>query len=64
VKQDSRTPGTEGGACLILKLLGIDAVLDGSLPTVLIFSDGKRFGPCRSAHRTIHRISQRRSGTW
>jgi hypothetical protein len=42
VAADDRTPGSAGGACLTLKLLGIDSIIDGSLPTVLIFSDGKR----------------------
>jgi hypothetical protein len=42
VAADSRTPGSAGGACFTLKLLGIDSIMDGSLPTALIFSDGKR----------------------
>jgi hypothetical protein len=42
VAVDDRTPGSAGGACFTLKLLGIDSVMAGSLPTVLIFSDGKR----------------------
>ena len=42
VAADDRTPGSAGGACFTLKLLGIDSIMDGSLPTVLIFSDGKR----------------------
>ena len=42
VAADDRTPGSKGGACFTLKLLGIDSVMDGSLPPVLIFSDGKR----------------------
>jgi hypothetical protein len=42
VEADDHTPGSKGGACFILKVLGIDSILDGSLPTVLIFSDGKR----------------------
>ena len=42
VAADNRTAGSKSGACFTLKLLGIDSVLDGSLPPVLIFSDGKR----------------------
>jgi hypothetical protein len=42
VEADDHTPGSKGGACFILKVLGLDSILDGSLPTVLIFSDGKR----------------------
>jgi hypothetical protein len=42
VAADDRTPGSAGGACFTLKLLGIDSIMDGSLPTALSFSDGKR----------------------
>jgi hypothetical protein len=42
VAADDRTPGSAGGACFTLKLLGIDSIIVGSLPTALIFSDGKR----------------------
>jgi hypothetical protein len=42
IATDDRTAGSKTGACFILKVLGIDSILDGSLPTVLIFSDGKR----------------------
>jgi hypothetical protein len=42
VATDNRTPGSEGGACFALKMLGVDSLLDGTLPTVLIFSDGRR----------------------
>ena len=34
VAVDGRTPGSAGGACFTLKLLGIDSIMDGSLPTV------------------------------
>jgi len=37
VAEDNHTPGFKGGACFTLKLLGIDSIMDGSLPTVLIF---------------------------
>ena len=42
VATDDRTPGSKGGACFTLKMLGIESILDESLPTVLIFSDGER----------------------
>jgi hypothetical protein len=42
VAVDDRTAGAAGGACFTLKLLGINSIMAGSLPTVLIFSDGKR----------------------
>jgi hypothetical protein len=39
----SRFPESKVGACLTLKTFGVDAVFGGSLPTVIIFDDGKRF---------------------
>jgi hypothetical protein len=42
VATDDRTPGFNGGACFTLKVLGIESIFDGTLPTVLIFSDGRR----------------------
>ena len=39
----SRFPESKVGACLALKTFGVDAVFGGSLPTVIIFDDGKRF---------------------
>ena len=39
VATDDRTSGSTGGACFTLKMLGIESILDGSLPTVLIFSN-------------------------
>ena len=39
----SRFPELKVGACLALKTFGVDAVFSGSLPTVIIFVDGKRF---------------------
>ena len=39
----SRFPESKVGACLALKTFGVDAAFGGSLPTVIIFSDGKRF---------------------
>jgi hypothetical protein len=42
VAVDDHTPGSISGACFTLKSLGIDSVMDGLLPPVLIFSNGKR----------------------
>ena len=43
VAMDSRFPGSKVGACLALKTFGVDAIFNGSLPTVIIFANGKRF---------------------
>jgi hypothetical protein len=42
VATDDRTPGSNGGACFTLKVLGIESIFEGALPTILIFSDGRR----------------------
>jgi hypothetical protein len=39
----SRFPESKIGACLALKTFGVDCVFSGSLPKVIIFSEGKRF---------------------
>jgi hypothetical protein len=49
VATDDRTPGSNGGACFTLKVLGIESIFDGTLPTILIFSDGRRI-ELRAAH--------------
>ena len=51
VAVDDRTPGSIGGACFALKSLGIDSVMDGLLPPVLIFSNGKRI-EARAGHHS------------
>jgi hypothetical protein len=43
VATEGRTPGSQAGACFALKVLGVGSIQSQSLPTVLIFSDGKRF---------------------
>jgi hypothetical protein len=43
VATDDRFPGSTAGACLLLKEFGVDAVLTQPFPTVIIFSDDKRF---------------------
>jgi hypothetical protein len=43
VATDDRFPGSTGGACLILKQFGIDAVLAQPFPRLMIFSKDKRF---------------------
>ena len=42
VATDDRTPGSIGGACFTLKVLGVESIFEGALPTILIFSDGRR----------------------
>src|SRR5450755_3959680 len=43
VATDDRFPGSTGGACLILKQFGIDAVLAQPFPRLMIFSKDTRF---------------------
>jgi hypothetical protein len=43
VATDDRFPGSTGGACLILKEFGVDAVLTQPFPRLMIFSKDKRF---------------------
>jgi hypothetical protein len=43
VSMDYHFPQSKAAACLTLKTLGVDALFDGSFPTVMIFSDGRRF---------------------
>ena len=43
VATDDRFPGSTGGACLILKQFGVDAVLAQPFPRLMIFSKDKRF---------------------
>ena len=43
VSMDYHFPQSKTAACLTLKTLGVDALFDGPFPTVMIFSDGRRF---------------------
>ena len=43
VATDNRFPGSTAGACLLLKDFGVDAVLAQPFPTLMIFSEDKRF---------------------
>jgi hypothetical protein len=43
VAKDDRFPGSTAGACYVLKKFGIDAVSAQVFPTLMIFSEGKRF---------------------
>ena len=52
VAVDDRTPGSIGGACFALKSLGIDSVMDGLLPPVLIFSNGKLESEARAGRHS------------
>lgn len=42
VARNALFPASKTGECLTLKTFGVDAVSKGSLPTVMIFSNGKR----------------------
>ena len=43
VATDDRFPGSTGGACLILKQFGVDAVIAQPFPRLMIFSKDKRY---------------------
>src|SRR5271169_5763150 len=43
VAKDDRFAGSTEGACFILKKIGIDAVSSQPFPSLMIFSDNKRF---------------------
>ena len=43
VARDDSFPGSTNGACFILKKIGIDAVSSQPFPSLMIFSDNKRF---------------------
>jgi hypothetical protein len=60
VAVDDHTPGSISGACFTLKSLGIDSVMDGFLPPVLIFADGKRI-EARAGHHSEEFIKSIRS---
>jgi hypothetical protein len=52
------------GACLALKKIGVDALFEGSFPTVMIFSNGQRFvvQGGRAAERTIRSVKNLANG--
>jgi hypothetical protein len=58
VATDDRFPGSTGGACLILKQFGIDAVLAQPFPRLMIFSKDTRFEVREDylAERTIRSV--------
>jgi hypothetical protein len=64
VAMDYHFPQSKRGACLILKTLGVDALFDGSFPTVMIFSDGQRFvvRGGRPAERAIRSVKSATDG--
>src|SRR6266581_7953761 len=57
-------PGSTGGACLILKQFGIDAVLAQPFPRLMIFSKNKRFEVRGDylAERTIRSVKSATDG--
>jgi hypothetical protein len=64
VAKDDRFPGSTNGACFILKKIGIDAVSSQPFPSLMIFSDNKRFevrGDYR-AERTVRSVQSATDG--
>jgi len=64
VATDGRFPGSTGGACLILKKFGVDAVLAQPFPRLMIFSTDKRFEVRGDylAERTIRSVKTAKDG--
>jgi len=61
VAMDHQFPQSKAGACLTLKTSGVDALFGGSFPTVMIFSDGRRFvvrggRPAELAIRSVNSV--------
>jgi hypothetical protein len=58
VARDDSFPGSTNGACFILKKIGIDAVSSQPFPSLMIFSDNKRFEVRGDFHaeRTIRSV--------
>jgi hypothetical protein len=64
VARDDSFPGSTNGACFILKKIGIDAVSSQPFPSLMIFSDKKRFevrGDFR-AERTVRSVQSATDG--
>src|ERR1700716_1464924 len=65
VATDDRFPGSTSGACLILKQLGVDAILAQPFPRLMIFFKDKRFevrGGDYLAERTIRSVKSAKDG--
>lgn len=64
VAMDQPFLGSKPGACFTLKALGVDALFNGTFPTVMIFSDGQRFvvRGGRSAERAIRSVKSTKNG--
>jgi len=64
VATDDRFPGSTGGACLILKQFGIDAVVAQPFPRLMILSKDKRFEVQGDylAERTIRSVKSATDG--
>jgi hypothetical protein len=64
VARDDSFPGSTNGACFILKKIGIDAVSSQPFPSLMIFSDNKRFevrGDFR-AEKTVRSVQSATDG--
>jgi hypothetical protein len=66
VAMDDQFPDSKAGACLALKMFGIDAASEGSLPTLMIFSESRRYEVRAGRHfeRTIRSITNAPDGTF
>jgi hypothetical protein len=62
VARDDSFPGSTNGACFILKKIGIDAVSSQPFPSLMIFSDNKRF-EVRGDYRAAKTVRSVQSGT-
>jgi hypothetical protein len=64
VARDHSFLGSTAGACLLLKVLGVDAVSTQSFPSVMIFSEDKRYELRRDLHaeRTIRSVKTATDG--
>jgi len=64
VAMDHQFPESKAGACLTLKTIGVDALFGWSFPTVMIFSDGRRFvvRGGRPAELAIRSVNSKKDG--
>ena len=60
IARDYHFPQFAAGDCFALKTFGVDALFEGSFPTVMIFSDSQRFVAQggRSTERTISSVKR------
>jgi hypothetical protein len=66
IARDYHFPRFAAGDCFALKTFGVDALFDGSFPTVVIFSDSQRFvvQGGRSTERTMRSVKSLADGSF